>query len=132
MQQVKCVQQSIKNKAEELVIKDHLYQIKLKRGISAGKNKSYVCKCDFDPLFSEYADANKRYANLLKTDEFEVGSAIVILLPFGFVKKFSWSVLPEDIHHKMKTEVQRYKHEELISMKQYSSPATSPPTSNFR
>ena len=52
----------MKNNAEELVIKESLYQIKLKRGV--GKKKIYVCKCNFEPLFERYADANTRYAEL--------------------------------------------------------------------
>jgi len=39
-QQKKCIQESMKNNAEELVIKESLHKIKLKRG--SGKKKIYV------------------------------------------------------------------------------------------
>jgi len=74
-QQEKCVRESMKNNAEELVIKESLNQIKLKRG--SRKKKIYVCTCNFDHLFVKYADANTRYADLSKTEEFEASPAIV-------------------------------------------------------
>jgi len=74
----------MKNNTEELVIKESLTHIKLKRG--SRKKKSYVCKCNFDPLFTKHADANTRYADLLRTEEFEVSSTIVMRLPLQFVE----------------------------------------------
>ena len=82
----------MKNNAEELVIKESLYQIKLKRG--SGKKKIYVCTCNFEPLFVKYPDANTRYAELWKIAEFEISPAIVTRLPKAFdknlEKKTSW------------------------------------------
>ena len=68
----------MKNNAEELVIKESLNQIKLKHGY--GKKKIHFCTCNFDQLFVKYADANTRYAGLLKTEEFEVSPDIVTCL----------------------------------------------------
>ena len=123
----------MKNNAEELVIKESLTHIKLKRG--SRKKKSYVCKCNFDPLFTKHAHANTRYADLLRTEEFEVSSTIVMRLPLQFVegldKKISWAVLPPGFCNDMKTEVERYRNEELIALKLYSSPGSSPPIFQF-
>ena len=65
--QKKCVEKSVKNNAEELLIKEHLSKIKLNPAIS-GNRKSYLCKYDFTPLFAKTADANKRYKNLLQNN----------------------------------------------------------------
>ena len=123
----------MKNNAEELVIKESLYQIKLKRGV--GKKKIYVCKCNFEPLFERYADANTRYAELWKTEEFEISPAIVTRLPKVFVinleTKFSWIELPQPFRDLMKSEVQCYRNQELISLAVYSWPASSPPIFQF-
>jgi len=77
----------MKNNAEELVIKESLYEIKLKRG--SGKKKIYVCTCNFQPLFDKYPDANTRYADLWKTAEFEISPAIVMRLPKLVVKNLA-------------------------------------------
>ena len=133
-QQKKCIQESMKNNAEELVIKESLYQIKLKRGIGK-KKKIYVCTCNFEPLFERYADANTKYAELWKTDKFEISPAIVTRLLKAFViileKKFAWTELPQPFRDMMKSEVQRYRNEELISLVVYSWPASSPPIFKF-
>ena len=97
----------MKNNAEELVIKESLYQIKLKRGV--GKKKIYVCKCNFEPIFERYADANTKYAELWKTKEFEISPAIVTRLSIAFVMnletRFSWTELPQPFRDLMKSEV---------------------------
>ena len=132
-QQEKCIEESPKNNAEELVIKESLNQIKVKCG--SGKKKIYVCICNFDPHFVKYADVNTRYADLLKTEELEVSPAIVKLLPLQFVKcldtEFSWTELPQEFRDDMKTEVECCRNEELVSMKLCSSPASSPPIFHF-
>ena len=74
----------MKNNAEELVIKESLHQIKLKRGVGKKKN-IYICTCNFEPLFERYADANTKYAELWKTEEFEISPTIVTRLPKAFV-----------------------------------------------
>ena len=66
----------MKNNAKELVIKESLNEIKFKRG--SGKKQIYVCKCNFHPLFAKHADANTRYADILRAEEFEVSPAIVM------------------------------------------------------
>ena len=108
-------------------------QIKLKR--RSGKKKIYVCKCNFDQLVVKYADANTRYADLLKIEEFEVSPAIVMHLPLQFTKcldtKNSCTELPQEFNDDMKTEVECYRNEEFIAMTLYSSPASSPPIFHF-
>ena len=74
----------MKKNAKELVIKESLNEIKFKRG--SGKNRLYVCKCNFDPLFIKHADDNTRYADLLRTEEFEVSPAIAMQLPLEFIE----------------------------------------------
>ena len=123
----------MKNNAEELVIKESLYQIKLKRGV--GKKKIYVCTCNFEPLFERYADANSRYAELWKTENFEISPDIVTRLPKAFVmnleSKFSWTELPQPFRDLMKSEVQCYRNQQLISLAVHSWPASSPPIFQF-
>ena len=132
-QQKQSIQESMKNNAEELVIKESLYKIKLKRGSS--KKKIYVCTCNFHPLFAKYADFNTRYAELLKTEDFEISPAIVTRLPKQFVKNLekqtSWIELPQQFRDMMKTEVQCYRNEQLICLALYSWPASSPPIFQF-
>ena len=108
----------MKNNVEELVIKESLYKIKLKRGST--KKKIYVCTCKFQPLFAKYADFNTRYAQLLKTEDFEISPAIVARLPKQFVKNLekqtSWIELPQQFRDFIKTEVQSYRNEQLICL----------------
>jgi len=128
-----CVKESMKNNAEELLIKKSSYKIKLKRG--SGKKKIHVCTCNFDPLFAKYAGAITRYADLLKREEFAVSLVIAMQLPLQFVKRldsnYSWTELPQEIRDKMKTKVECYRKKELISMKLYPSPASSNPIFNL-
>ena len=79
-----------------------------------------------EPLFERYADANTKYAELWKTDNFEISPAIVTRLP-----KFSWTELPQPFRDLIKSEVQCYRNQQLTSLAVYSWPASSPPIFQF-
>jgi len=66
------------------VIKEHLSKIKLNPATS-GNRKSYLCECDFAPLFAKKSDANERYRTLLATDQFELSRALIIQMSHSFV-----------------------------------------------
>ena len=79
-----CVERSVKNNAEELLIKEHLSKIKINPATS-GNRKSYHCKCDFAPLFANTSDANERYQNLFH-NQFELSPALIIQMSYSFVE----------------------------------------------
>ena len=131
-----CIERSVKNNAEELVIKEHLSKIKINPATS-GNRKSYLCKCDFTPLFSKKADANEKYWHLIATNQFELSPALIIQMPHSFVVSLGsrrvWCScsLPSDFKKSMKREVQMYRNSEMISLSLYSWPGNSPPLYQF-
>ena len=129
-----CIERSVKNNAEELVIKEHLSKIKINPATS-GNRKSYLCKCDFTPLFAKKADANERYRTLLATNQFELSPALIIQMSHSFVvslgSRRGWCNLPSDFKKSMKREVQMYRNSEMISLSLYSWPGKSPPLYQF-
>ena len=118
-QQEKSVKMSVKNNAEELLIKEHLSKIKF-NAASSGKQKPYLRKYDISLLFANIPDANERYKNLLTHDHFELSYSLIIQLSYKFVQQLKkngdWINLPARFKQFMKSEVQNDRNGELILM----------------